>query len=308
MSRLRQALADYLLLRRSLGYKLRRPEKLLEQFLHYLEAEGVDTITTKHALAWACQPRESDSRWRSQRLSVVRGFANYLRNVDIHAEVPPRDLLPWRARRASPYLYTEAEIAALIAAAKTLSSPLRVSTYQTLIGLLAVTGMRVGEAINLDRDDFDPRHGVLLIRHAKFNKTRELPLHATTVAALRRYLANCDRQRLQARSPALLISTASTRLLYCNVHWTFQRLVRRAGLVARTRACRPRIHDLRHSFAVRTLIDAYRDGADAQHRLTVLSTYLGHVDPARTYWYLSASPELLGTAAERLERYVGARP
>ena len=253
MSSLPQALVDYLRLRRSLGYKLRRPEKLLRQFLDHLEAAGVETITTEHALTWACQPTRSSSSWRSQRLSVVRGFANYLQNVEIHAEVPPRDLLPWRPRRASPYLYTEQEIVALIEAAKTLSSPLRVATYQTLIGLLAVTGMRVGEAINLDRDDFDPRGGVLVIRHAKFNKTRELPLHATTVAALRHYLAHRDRQRLQARSPALFISPAGTRLLYCNVQWTFQRLVRQTGLVARTRSCRPRIHDLRHNSGSRII-------------------------------------------------------
>lgn len=303
MSTLRQALADYLRLRRSLGYKLHRPEKLLRQFLDYLEAAGAEAITTEHALTWACQPKSSDSSWQSQRLSVVRGFANYLQNIDIDVEVPARDLLPWRPRRASPYLYTEQEIVALIEAAKTLSSPLRVATYRTLIGLLAVTGMRVGEAINLDRDDFDARYAVLVIRHAKFNKTREIPLHATTVAALRRYLARRDRQRGQARTPALLISPAGTRLLYCNVHWTFQRLVRQAGLVARTRSCRPRIHDLRHSFAVQTLIDAYQNGVDTQQRLTVLSTYLGHVDPGRTYWYLSASPELLGRAAERLEQH-----
>ena len=197
---------------------------------------------------------------------MVRGFASYLLNVDIHAEVPPRDLLPWRPRRASPYLYTEQEILALIEAAQTLSSPLRVATYRTLIGLLAVTGMRVGEAINLDRDDFDVRHGVLVIRHAKFNKTRELPLHATTVEALRRYLAARDRQRLADEDSALFISPAGTRLLYCNVQWTFQQLVRQAGLARHRRRCRPRIHDLRHSFAVHTLIDAYQDGADTQQR------------------------------------------
>jgi integrase len=308
MSALRHALLDYLHLRRSLGYKLSRAEKLLRQFLDYLEAAGAVAITTEHALAWACQPKNIDSGWRSQRLSVVRGFANYLQNIDVHAEVPARDLLPWRPRRASPYLYTEQDIVALIEAAKTLSSPLRVATYQTLIGLLAVTGMRVGEGINLDRDDFDATHGVLLIRHAKFNKTRELPLHPTTVSALRSYLDRRDRQRLRVRTPALLISPAGTRLLYCNVHSTFKRLVHQAGLLPRTRSCRPRIHDLRHGFAVRTLIEAYRDGADTRQRLTVLSTYLGHVDPAKTYWYLSASPELLGRAAERLERHGGGRP
>lgn len=308
MSALRHELVKYLQLRRSLGYKLRRTEKLLQQFISYLESEGVKTITTGHALAWACKPADTGSNWHSDRLSVVRSFAAYLQNVDIAVEVPQRDLLPSRPRRASPYLYSQQEIVALVQAARTLNSPLRVATYQTLIGLLAVTGMRVGEAIDLDRGDFDIRHGVLLIRHAKFNKTRELPLHETTVTALRRYLARRDRQRLAVKSPALFISPAGTRLLYCNVQWTFQRLVRHAGLVPRTRSCRPRIHDVRHSFAVATLIDAYRDGIDVQQRLSVLSTYLGHVNPARTYWYLSGSPELLGRAAERLERCGGVTP
>lgn len=307
MSSLHKALADYLQLRRSLGYKLARSEKLLRQFLVYLDAVRAETITAEHALAWACQPPNSKSSWHSQRLTVVRGFAHYLQSVDIPVEVPPAGALPWRPCRATPYLYTEHEIGALFEAATTLKSSIRVATYQTLIGLLAVTGMRVGEAIQLDRSDFDAQDGVLIIRHAKFNKTRELPLHATTVTALQRYLRCRERQRLPERSPALFISSAGTRLLYCNVQWTFQRLVRRAGLVARTRVCRPRIHDLRHSFAVRTLIEAYQAGGDTQQRLTVLSTYLGHVDPARTYWYLSASPELLGQAAERLIRRDGDR-
>jgi len=302
---LRRALADYLRLRRSLGYKLRRTEKLLEQFITFLEANRATTITTDRALAWACQPGSDNSNWHRDRLSVVRGFASYLQNMDFEVEVPPPELLPSRPRRASPYLYTKQEIADLIAAARTLSSPLRVATYQVLIGLLAVTGMRVGEAINLDRHDFNARHGALLIRQAKFNKTRELPLHATTVAALCGYLARPDRQPLTKRTPALLISPAGTRLLYCNVQWTFQRLARQAGLLPRTRSCRPRIHDLRHSFAVQTLIDSYRDGADVQQRLTVLSTYLGHVNTHRTYWYLSGSPALFGRAAERLERRSG---
>jgi len=188
-------------------------------------------------------------------------------------------------------------------------SELRVATYQTLIGLLGVTGMRVGEAIGLDRHDFNARHGVLVIRHAKFNKTRELPLHATTVAALRRYLTYRDCQRSAARTPALFISTAGTRLLYCNVQWTFHRLLRQAGLVPRTASCRPRIHDLRHSFAVSTLLEAYRDGgSDTEQRFTLLSTYLGHVDPAASYWYLSAAPELLAKAAVRLDRQRGDKP
>lgn len=305
MKSLHEALADYLQLRRSLGYKLMRSEKLLHQFLAYLDTVDAETITTEHALTWACQPPASKSSWHSQRLTVVRGFARYLASLDLPVEVPPASALPWRPCRATPYLYTEQEIAALIEAANTMHAPLRVITYQTLIGLLAVTGMRVGEAINLNRADFDGPNGVVVVRHAKFNKTRELPLHATTVAALQHYLNQRERQQGPDRTPALLISTAGTRLLYCNVHLTFQRLVRQAGLVARTRACRPRIHDLRHSFAVRTLIEAYETGGDTQQRLTALSTYLGHANPGRTYWYLSASPELLGWAAKRLAQHAG---
>lgn len=305
MTTLHQALADYLCVRRSLGYKLQRTEKLLRQFLDYLDTAGTEIITTEHALTWACQTGPSHSSWQSQRLAVVRGFARYLQSIDIDAEVPPQDLLPGRPRRASPYLYTQQETTALIEAAKTLGAPLRVATYQTLIGLLTVTGMRIGEAIDLDRDDFDAQDAALTVRHAKFNKTRELPLHVTTVSALQHYLEQRDRAQLQTKTPALLVSLAGTRLLYANVQHTFQRLVRQAGLVAHTRACRPRLHDMRHSFAVNTLIDAYQQGADTQQRLTLLSTYLGHVDPGWTYWYLSASPELLGQAAERLAAYNG---
>lgn len=306
MSTLQHTLTDYLELRRELGYKLARAEKLLGQFLAFLEETGSAQLSTERALAWACLPsRGNCGGWHTYRLSVVRGFARYLQSRGIDAEVPPSDLLPWRAHRASPYLYTEPQIRALIEAARGLRSPLRVATYQVLIGLLAVTGLRVGEAIHLDRDDFDAASGVLLVRQAKFNKTREIPLHPSTVTALRRYLARPDRRTLRVHVPALLVSPAGTRLLYCNVQWTFHRLVLAAGLRPRTRSCRPRIHDLRHSFAVRTLIEAYEQGADVQQRLGVLSTYLGHVDPTKTYWYLSASPELLGQAAKCLERHTG---
>lgn len=307
MIALRQSLVDYLSLRRALGYRLRRPEKLLRQFLDFLDASGAQTITTQHALAWACQPKSGDENWWAHRLSVVRVFASYVHAEDASAEVPPRDLLPSRPRRATPYLYSERDIAALVEAAGALRTTLRRATYQSLIGLLAVTGMRVGEAIGLDRGDFDAAEGVLLIRHAKFDKTREVPLHRTSVAALQRYLACTDRECAARSTPALFVSISGTRLLYCNVQWTFKRLARQAGLVPRTARCRPRIHDLRHAFAVNTLLDACRNGTEAQW-LTLLPTYLGHVDPAASYWYLSAAPELLAQAAERLERHRGAKP
>lgn len=306
MSRLRDSLGDYLMIRRALGYKLERAEKLLGQFIDYLEGLGVELITVEHALAWARLPAGGIS-WFAFRLSAARGFAAYLHALEPAHEVPPANLLPRRSRRATPYLYSEQEIEALIGAASSLRSALRVATYQTLIGLLAVTGMRVGEAIRLDRDDLNTRVGVLTVRNSKFGKSREVPLHATTTQTLRLYLRRCDRLLPTPKTEALLISPAGTRLLYCNVSHTFLGLVDRAGLRPRSASCRPRLHDLRHSFAVRTVLDWYRADVDVQARLPLLSTYLGHVHPANTYWYLSAAPELLSLVGERLERALAGR-
>jgi integrase len=307
MSPLRQALAGYLAVRRSLGYQLARPEKLLGQFITYLEEAGAETVTTGLALAWATQPGGNQS-WHALRLQAVRGFASYLHTIDPAAEVPPAGLLPWRPCRATPYLYSGADIAALIAAAASLRFPLRVATYQTLIGLLAVTGMRIGEAIRLDRTDLDLDGGVLTVRYSKFGKSRLLPLHPTTADALHNYLRLRDRLHSRASTAALFISLAGTRLDYRNVHATWKLLAARAGLKARSPSCRPRIHDLRHSFAVRSLLDAYAAGQDGQARLTLLATYLGHVNPAATYWYLSAAPELLALAGQRLGEHLRERP
>jgi integrase len=263
MSALRQALADYLAVRRVLGYKLVRAEKLLAQFLTYVEDRGEDHLTTDAAVAWATLSPEADRSWASARLSVVRCFAAHLRGIDPATEVPPVDLLPGRTGRATPYLYSEKDIAALITAAGALRTPHRVATYRTLIALLAVTGMRVGEAISLDCSDFDPINGLLIIRNGKFGKSRELPLHSSTVTALGAYLCRGDRPRPRpANTPALFVSTAGTRLLYTNVQPTFHHLVGQAGLKPRSAACRPRIHDMRHGFAVRTILDGYRDGGD----------------------------------------------
>jgi len=303
MSALRQALADYLAVRRVLGYRLARAEKLLAQFLAYLEARGESRLTIEAALAWATLPGDADRGWLSARLSVVRCFAIYLRGIDPATEIPPPDLLPGRTCRATPYLYSEEDIAALMTAAAALRTPHHVATYRTLIALLWVSGMRVGEAIGLDRDDFDPTSGLLTIRNGKLGKSRSLPLHPTTVSALGDYLRRDDRP--SARTSALFVSTAGTRLRYANVQSTFHRSVHRARLAPRSAACRPRLHDLRHAFALRSLLDAYGDGSDPAIRLTLLSTYLGHVDPGKTYWYLSAAPELLALAGERLERHLG---
>jgi integrase len=304
---LRQAVTSYLQVRRALGYKMARPEKLLAQFVSHLEQAGAVTVTTGQALAWSVLPG-GDPAWHAYRLTVVRGFATWLATIDPDAQVPPAQLIPSRKLRATPYLYANVEIAALIAAAGSLRFPLRTATYQTLVGLLAVTGMRVGEAINLDRGDIDLDAGVLTIREAKHGKSRLIPLHHTTVQALRGYLQLRDHLLPRPSTDAVFISPAGTRLLYCNVHATWKRLAASAGLRPRSAACRPRIHDLRHSFTVRSLLDAYQAGRDGQATLALLATWLGHVDPAATYWYLTASPELMAAAGQRLEAWLREQP
>jgi len=305
MSPLRQSLIDYLKIRRALGYKLERAEKLLGQFLDHLDQLGEERVTLENATSWVTLPATGSGHWWAFRMSAVRSFASYLHALDPVHEVPPADLFPDRVHRAVPYLYSEKEIVALMTAAGSLRLPLRQATYRTLIGLLWVTGMRVGEAIRLDRGDVDLKHGVLTVRQSKFGKTRELPLHTTTVNALRAYLRLRDRLCSQTSTDAALISPAGTRLIYGNVHSTFRQLRSQAGLQPRSPSCRPRIHDVRHTFAVRTLLDWYRQEYEVQPRLPLLSAYLGHVHPKDTYWYLQASPELLQIAADRLQRSQG---
>jgi integrase len=307
MSALYAEVERYLVIRRALGFKLARAELLLADFLRYLDAIGTDTVTTENAVAWASLPPNGSASWWGQRLSVVRAFARHLHAIDPVHEVPPAGLLPARTHRAVPYLYSHADIAALMAAARELPSPLRAATFETLVGLLAVTGLRIGEALRLDRDDVDLTEGVLTIRLSKFGKSREVPVHASTLDALVAYARRRDQLCRSPVDPSFFVSTAGTRLLYCNAHFAWLELVRRAGLQPRSAKCRPRPHDVRHSFAVRTLLGWYRDGADVVANMPLLSTYLGHVHPANTYWYLSAAPELLALVAARLDAAEGAR-
>jgi len=296
-------LGDYLTMRRALGYKLERVELLLGQFIAHLAAAGVvDRFTINDAVEWATAPDRS-AWWHRQRLSAVRGFASYLHAIDPTVPIPPADLLCGTPQRAVPYLYSDQDIRDLMDAAGRLRQPFRTVTYRTLIGVLAVTGMRVGEAIRLDIDDVDLDGHVVTVHHSKFDKSRHVPIHDTTTAVLRNYLRQRRSCPTPPTCPAVFLSPAGTRLLACNVESTFRILVERAGLAPRAGRCRPRMHDLRHSFAVATLLDAYRCDGDPAVTMSVLATYLGHVDPKATYWYLSAAPELLALAAARLEHH-----
>jgi len=305
MSPLRQHLDAYLQIRRALGFKLVSEGELLASFVAYMDVADADTVTVTHALRWATLPSSAKPVYHAKRLRAVRGFTRYLHTLDPAHELLATDLLGsggWR--RPTPYVYSQEEIVALMTTAGRLKTRLGSATMQTLIGLLAVTGMRVGEAIPLDRDDLDLEHGRLVVRDSKFGKSRQLPLHPTTITALRQYLATRDTLKPKPPTTALLIGTWGGRLHRDVVESTFRLLRQRVGLRARPGSAPPRVRDIRHSFAVHTMLDAYRSGGDPAASAATLSTYLGHADPGASYWYLSAAPELLTLAAARLETHL----
>ncbi len=302
MTALRQSLEDYLALRRSVGYKLDDAARILASFVAFAERAGADSITTDLALRWATQPLQASPIWLAHRLSAVRGFARYLHALDPATQIPPADLLPASGYQPAPaYLYSDADVAALLAAARRLRPPLRAATFETLLGLLAVTGLRIGEAMRLDRDDIDWDENVLLVRSSKFGRSRELVCHDSTIEALRACSAQRDQLCPRPASASLFVSQCGRRLAHHSIYPAFHQLAGQAGLRQRPGGPAPRVHGLRHSFAVGTLLRWYRDGGDVQARLPLLPTYLGHVRPASTYWYLTACPELLALAFERLE-------
>jgi len=302
MTALRQSLEDYLAVRRSAGYKLESVARMLSSFVAFAERAGAGTLTTDLALSWATQPQQASPIWLAHRLSAVRGFAAYLHALDPAAEIPPADLLPAPGYQpAPPYLYSDADIAALLAAARRLTPPLQAATFETLLGLLAVTGLRIGEAMRLDRDDIDWDENVLLVRSSKFGRSRELVCHDSTIEALRAYSARRDQLCPRPASASFFVSQRGRRLAHHSIYAAFHQLASQAGLRQRPGGRAPNVHGLRHSFAVGTLLRWYREGGDVQARLPLLSAYLGHIRPSSTYWYLTACPELLALAAQRLE-------
>jgi integrase/recombinase XerD len=307
MSSLQDAVNEYLALRRSLGYRLYGHELLLGDFADFAKRNGVDTVTIELAVRWARLPKDAKPLWWATRLGVVRGFARYLATIDPRTEIPPRDLLPARAQRLAPYIYSPAEILALMDAASELQPQVRGATHRTLIGLLAATGLRLGEALGLERQDVDLDDGVLRVR-GKDEKHREVPLHPSTTNALAEYARLRDRQWPDPKTPAFFVCTTGERLQGWVIHKTFPQLIRQVGLEGCGQRLRPRLHDFRHSYAVATLLDWYRDGENIDSKLPQLSTMLGHAKPEHTYWYLQAVPELLDLLAARLDGLLGAKP
>lgn len=304
MSALGRHVEDYLRLRRALGFKLEREGKLLAQLVSYVEAGGGATLTSELVIRWARQPVTAHSNQWAKRLGVARKFAIYLHTIDPATKVPPPNVFAVRRRRPTPYLWSESDISSLLEGARALRPPLRAATHEALFGLLAASGMRVGEAISLHRDDVDLSAGVITIREAKLDRSRLVPLHISAIEALRRYVAVRDCLCPRPRSTAFFLLSAGAQLDRSRVGKAFRSITTAMGV--RNATVHPRIHDLRHSFAVRTLMAWQQSGVSIDAHIATLSTYLGHVSPADTYWYLSASPELMQLAAERLHARFGA--
>jgi integrase len=294
--------ADYLAARRALGFKLEYPGVLLAQFASYLEVAGATTVTVELAVAFAGRPKGVTPLHLAHRLGALRGFARYLKTIEPATEVPPHGIWPTRQDRPAPYIWAEEDIARLVDAAGALQPRLKALTLGTLFGLLASSGLRVGEALALAGDDVDLASGVLTVRNAKFDRERYVPLHPTTTEALRRYAK--ERDALVAGPPkGFFVLGTRGPLGYNSVQPAFRDLTTALGL--RTAETRPRIHDLRHSFVVRVLLAWHRAGLDISRRLAFLSNYLGHTSIEGTYWYFSAVPELMEIAMSYTDGHPG---
>ncbi len=304
MSTLNTHVEDYLALRRALGFKLEREGRWLAELAAYVDAAGAWTLTSELAIAWASQRASARPNGWAKRLGVARKFATYLQTIVPSTEIPPPGVFPARRHRPTPYLWSPQDIQGLLEGARVLRPPLRAVTLEAIFGLLAASGMRIGEAVGLHRDDVDLGAGVITIGHAKFDRSRFVPLHATVTEALRRYATHRDRLCAKPRPEAFFVSSVGTQLNRSSVGAALRVITTAMGI--RTETVHPRVHDLRHSFAVRTLIEWQRSGVNVDQQIGILSTYLGHVSPADTYWYLSASPELMELAAQRLDAKFGA--
>lgn len=310
MSTMRDALRDYLAMRRALGFKLAGEGTRLLSFIDFLEQAEAEYISTDQALAWAQMPTAVQPAQWARRLSFVRGFARYCAAFDQRTEIPPAGLLPFHYQRPTPYLFSDDDIRALLLAALELRARdgLRNHTYHCLFGLLSVSGLRISEALGLTMDDVDIDDAILTIHSSKFGKSRLVPLDASTVKVLVDYRERRARFLAKRQVQHWFVDRTGARLGYDAVDAVFHRLTTKLGLVGQNERRRPHLHDLRHRFAVTTVLRWYRDGQDVERRLPVLSAYLGHVEVRDTYWYLSACPQLLAAAKDRLEQHWEAAP
>ena len=304
MKTLKTQVERYIKLRRQLGYKLKTSEKILIKFASFSEEHGVSHIKNEIAVMFAKKnPNASSATW-NRVLGIIRQFAFFLSAIDKKTEIPPLNLIVGTYHRSKPYIYTKEQINNLLKGCLKLGTRAIIlkHTYYTLFGLIAVTGMRISEAISLKQRNVDFSDGIIFIKNTKFKKSRIIPLDKTTLSELEKYIYYKSKYNQNSNSLNLFISSSGTELKYHNVKKAFIRASIYAGLRKTIKGKGPRIHDIRHTFAVHTLTEWYKNGIDIEVNLPLLSTYLGHVNPANTYWYLSQSPDLLNQALIRLEK------
>jgi len=298
----------YLKIKRSLGFEMESTGLMLMHFARFADRRRqTGPLKSEWILAWATSNSSHSQRYQAGRLSAVRCFARHCAAEDARSEVPAARLLPAPQVRKQPHIFSDGEIKGLLGAARHLHPvyPLRPTVYATLLGLLACTGMRISEALGLTLADVDLSAGVLTVRRTKFRKSRLVPLHPTSTAALDAYIRERDPHGDMPRSRPLLIGGNSQSLPYTTVLHTFRRIVRQLGYRSNGTMHVVRIHDLRHSFACRRLLEWYRHGVNVEHAIASLSTYLGHGKVTDTYWYLTGTGELLATVAKRFEQFAG---
>jgi integrase/recombinase XerD len=307
MSTLRKHANEYINLRRKLGYKLYKSEIFLNSYITFLENENISFITVKSAINWAKKTKDSSSYYWHSRLSVIRKFSYYVNAIDKRNEIPPLRLLSCRYQRSKPYIYNDNEILKLLNASLLLKSDqgIRSQIYYAIFGLLAVTGLRISELTSLVINDVDFIQGHLIVRKTKKRNARIIPVHKSTLQILSRYL--CFRYKIKAQNKSFnfFISEEGTNITNFTVRSTFIKLSRKIGFRKSTDSFGPRLHDFRHTFAVNTIIQWYKENADVDAKIPILSTYLGHVKPSDTYWYLSFVPELVALTGKRFEKYLG---
>ena len=304
---------QYLTHRRSLGYMIKTDGYLLRSFARYADfhAPG-ESLTVDLALRWATAPEGTQRVYHAKRLDALRTFARYLAAFEPHTEIPPQRLLGPSFMRVPPHIYTPQEITALIRESLTYQPSLRRDPLTglrnaTVIGLLACTGLRIGEALALKNMDVNLDQGLITVRQSKNLPMRLVPITDCAAGQLRRYReARDERFGVSDDSDAFIRSPSGGHLSYETVEWAFGRLRERTGLKA-TSGRKPRLHDLRHTFACNHLLRAYRENRNIDNAVHELSIYLGHATLASTYWYLSGVPTLLDQCTKRCEAQ-GLRP
>lgn len=306
MKSLATSLEDYLKVRRALGYELKDTERLLNHFITFLAEKNKKHITIALALEWAIRPKNTTQAYWSRRLSMVRSFTKYYQADDQKTQIPPTHLLSIQPRRAQPYIYSDEQIRQLLTGCQSLlSHGLREHTYYTFFGLMVVTGCRISELVSLNQEDFNETQYWITILNSKFNKSRLLPLHQSTIVQLKKYIQIRDQCHPNPQSKAFFLSDRGIRLTVWSVRHAFIQTSKQIGLRAPSDSFGPRIQDIRHTFTVKSVLRWYRDDIDVNQKMPLLSAYLGHKKPSDTYWYLTGIPELLAQAAIRLEKQLG---